>query len=123
MLEGLKVTKKEREAIHRGFYRVQELCRHDYRCERFARDEKRGYGNVHARVPEIAALALCCKWFLQGIEKPDVLFRDVFDMHPAAVFFWGHGARVARDEPDTTAILAAKTAFDAAFNRMQESRT
>lgn len=125
MFEGFKTTKAERDAIDRAFYSVEELCGHDFRCERFAKDEARGYGNRNDAIPAVAARGLCCKWFLDGVERPGLRLADSYYMRPAAIFFTGSGA--ARGAIETrgalaichlAAIHAGVAAYDAAFERM-----
>lgn len=119
---GFKATKAESDLIGRAFYRVEELAGHDYRLARFAKDEAKGYGNARDRVPLAAARGMCLTWFLRGIDKPDSLLRDCYQIRPAAICFQGYGADIgARGgiaTEDRALIESAIAAYDAAFNRM-----
>lgn len=124
MLEFFKPTKKEREAIERGFYRLAEINGHSNRAERFAKEEARGYGNTRDRVPLIAARGMLCKWFLQGVAKPDALLRDNYFSRPAAVWARGFGADAVATNTktlDVTGIQLAAEAYETAFNRMTDT--
>lgn len=121
MFEGFKTTKAERDAIDRAFYAVEEICGHDFRCQRLAKDEARGYGNRNDAIPAIAARGLCAKWFLDGVNRPELRLADSYYMRPAAIFFTGSGAArgaIALAICHFATIHTGVAAYKAAFERM-----
>lgn len=133
MFEGYKPTKQEATAIERGFRLLAETMRNSYRIEQCARDEKRGYGNASDRIPLAAARGICCKWFIQGWNDPEMLLRRNYFCRPAAIYMTGLGAdmrnasdiriRIGWSLACATAVGAARAAADAhetAFKRMQK---
>ena len=70
----------------------------------------------------IAARGLIVKWFLDGINSPDQLLRQTYNLRPTAVYMAGLGADNAERGKITAehraTIRAAVDAYDAAFNRM-----
>jgi hypothetical protein len=86
------------------------------------KQEHKGYGNAHDRVPLIAAKSMCLSWFLEGVRKPGVLLKDCYYMRPAAIWFEGMGAeRSGAAAINMTALEAAVNAYQAAFGRMTET--
>lgn len=135
-LENFSPTKNERAAIAKAFYAIETCGGHSTRFESLARQEHRGYGNRNDRVPLIAARGLCVKWFLDGLDDPSILIRQLYWARPAAVFFTGYGAHIAHTycknlhssippshELNLSTIRAGKAAYDAAFNRAISSET
>jgi hypothetical protein len=123
MWEGYKHTKKERAAVDAAWFKVCALTGHDYRSERFMKDEARGYGNRNDRIGEQGAKALCVKWYLNGTQKPEALLADYYFIRPAAIWFTGYGASkaAALSIEDEALLTAAVEAHDAAFKRMIDS--
>jgi hypothetical protein len=119
MFEGFVTTKAEKAAIEGAWYWLVSNTRDEYRSTRFMKDEHRGYGNSHDRVPLIAAKGMCLSWFLRGVNSPDGLLRDFYSCRPAAVWFQGMGAeRSGGAAINMPALEAAVAAYDAAFARM-----
>lgn len=124
MLEDLRLTKAEREAIENGYYALRRFTRSDYELDNWAKQERSGYGNSRDKIPLICARALLVKWFLQGVKNPDVLLREAYMLRPAAIYFEGLGAFCAKREkimPETLSDLEkCRAAYEAAFQRMHE---
>lgn len=119
MFEGFKLTRAEHRSIDRGWSWLTENTRDTHRSHRFMLDETSGYGNRNDRVPQMAAKGMCLSWVRQGVIKPDVLLRDFYSMHPAAIWFQGMGAERSSEVIANIALLTeAVLAYDAAFKRM-----
>jgi hypothetical protein len=119
MFEGFKPTKTEKAAIDGAWRWLTENTRDEYRSNNLMKDEHRGYGNRHDRVPLIAAKGMCLSWFARGVACPNMLLADGYYMRPAAIWFMGMGAdRSGAAAINMPAITAAVAAYDAAFKRM-----
>lgn len=125
MWTDYKPTKKERYLIEGAFRYIEDCHSPSGEIARLARDEKRGYGNRNIAIPMIAAKALCVKWFLQGVNNPDIMLRDYYHMRPAAVWVIGKGADRATGAPaiNKPALENAVAAHEAAFKRMMDKST
>lgn len=119
MLENYKPTASERRAIEKGYSIVSSYARSDYELTSQVKAEHRGYGNRNDRIPLIAAKALIVKWFTDGVQSPDQLLRDTYNMRPAAVWAMGTGAARAEQVSCTELqiIRAACRAHNEAFDR------
>jgi hypothetical protein len=121
MFEGFKLTAKEKGAIDGAWRWLVEYTRDEYRSTAYMKAETKGYGNSNDRIPLAAAKGLCLKWFLQGVNKPDLLLRHCFDMRPAAIWFQGMGAERSGAAAINMPVLeAAEKAYMAAFDRMAQ---
>jgi hypothetical protein len=122
MWNGYKPTKAEREQIEHAFCFILEIAGQDWRVERAAKDEAKGYGNRNDGIPLIGAKALCVKWFLQGANRPNQYLRDTYFLRPAAIYLTGLGA-TRRDDiiAHEGALTLAVAAHDAAFKRMMDA--
>jgi hypothetical protein len=121
MLEDYKLTKAERDAIERAYATLATFMRSDWKLNNLLKQERSGYGNRADAIPLIAAKALLCKWFLYGLDHPDQLLRDTFDLRPVAVYMQGLGARKASVGDAGVGVrltfIAATSAHEAAFDR------
>lgn len=121
MWTDYKPTKKERDAIEHAFGGiVQSVCR-NYEILNLMRQERKGYGSRGDAIPTIGAKALCVKWFYQGLCKPDIMAREIYDLRPAAAWLIAHGAACKANPRmafDFSIFDAAMTAHETAFNRM-----
>ena len=125
MLDDIRLTRAERDLINRAFNSLEQFTRSRWELDQWVRQERKGYGRAGDRVPLIVARALCVKWFRQGVDNPNALLRDAFDLRPAAVYMMGLGARAAHLDrvseshwvPIKDAVDAYQAAFDAALDR------
>lgn len=124
MLDDIRLTKHERDQINKTFNSLEAFTRSRYELDHWAQQERKGYGNVHDKVPLIVARALCLKWFLYGATNPDTLLRDAYALRPAAVYMTGlgacaaHGGLIAVDVLED--IRAACAAYVAAFDALHQ---
>lgn len=120
--EGYNPTKAERAAIERAHGALSQFTRSDWELNDLTKRERTGYGVRSDSIPLIAAKGLLCSWFLYGLDNPDQLLRDTFDLRPVAVYMQGLGARAAsRSDAGVGMRLlfaTAQAAHDAAFDRM-----
>lgn len=120
MWNGYKPTKAEQEAIKGAYYYLAD-CQvgSRNRLDHWMTQERKGYGSRNDAIPKIGAMALCVKWFLEGVRRPDALLRDTFEMRPAAVWLQGLGARkVGGSAINLPCLETAVLAHDRAFWRM-----
>lgn len=122
MFEGYNTTKAERAAIDRAHAMLADFTRSEWELNNLLKQERTDYGNRNDAIPLIAAKALLCKWFLYGLDHPDQLLRDTFDLRPAAVYMEGLGARLAHTDQrrrlDVWEVFNdAEKAHEAAFDR------
>ena len=122
MFDNFRVTAAEKRAIEGAWNWLIANMRDQYRSMSFMKQEHKGYGNAHDRVPLIAAKGMCLSWFLKGVHVPGVLLKDCYYMRPAAIWFEGMGAeRSGAAAINMTALEAAVNAYQAAFRRMTET--
>ena len=119
-------TKAEKQAIEGAYYYLAD-CQvgSRNRLDQWMKQERSGYGSRSDSIPTIGAKALCVKWFLQGVNRPDALLRDTFEMRPAAVWLQGLGARKSTSAPaiNMPCLAEAVAAHEAAFKRMIDQDT
>jgi hypothetical protein len=115
----LPLTKRQKQDINDTFYRLAEEHSTAYTFDRWAHQERTGYGMRRDRVTLHVARALCVKWFLMGVHAPDMLLRDTYAMRGAAIYMVGLGALTAhqgRLAPDMLArVTAMVEMYDAVF--------
>ena len=119
MLDNFNPTKAEREAIEGAYRWITENTRDEYRSNDYLKQERNGYGKPNDKIPLVAAKGNCVKWFLDGVQAPDVPLRDCYYCRPAALWFQGMGAaRSGNAAVNMPALTAAVAAYNAAFQRM-----
>jgi hypothetical protein len=123
MWNGYKPNKAEKQAIEGAYYYLAD-CQlgSRNRLDALMKQERSGYGSKLDSIPTIGAKALCVKWFLEGVNRPDALLRDTFEMRPAAVWLQGLGARKSTGAPaiNMPCLLDAVAAHESAFRRMMD---
>ena len=119
MTYNLKLTRRQRHIITRAFCHLSEFSHSKSILEHWARQERNGYGCARDKVSQTISRALCVKWFLMGVQSPDVLLRDTYAMRGAAIYMYGLGARSAHQgrvrHEDLAIITNAVEMYDAVF--------
>lgn len=121
MWNGYKPTKKERQAIENAYRGIVESAARSHEIVDCMRNERKGYGFKSDAIPTIGAKALCVKWFYEGLCKPDILAREIYQLRPAAAWLIAHGASCALNRRmgfDHAVFQTALAAHEAAFDRM-----
>lgn len=120
-LENFDPTRKEKEAINTAYNWIEEnAARDSYTSKKFMQMEHKGYGNVNDRIPLLAAKGICVKFFMEGVEEPDMLLREQYDKRLAYLWFAGLGAKWRHEEKALPydILVNGLQAWNDAFNRM-----